>query len=61
VNPVIAVFLGWLVLGETVTLQTIIAAGVILIAVLIINTKLAVFRQVKPPLRPATSTGVSAD
>jgi drug/metabolite transporter (DMT)-like permease len=36
VNPVVAVFLGWLVLGETVTLRTFIAGGIILVAVALI-------------------------
>jgi drug/metabolite transporter (DMT)-like permease len=44
VNPVIAVFLGWLVMGEAVTAQMVSAMGIILIAVLIINTKLKLFR-----------------
>jgi drug/metabolite transporter (DMT)-like permease len=37
VNPVIAVFLGWLLADETVTLRTIIAAGIIVGAVGLIN------------------------
>ncbi|HKJ93681.1 MAG TPA: EamA family transporter, partial [Longimicrobiales bacterium] len=37
VNPVIAVFLGWLVAGETVTARTIVAAAVIIGAVGLIN------------------------
>lgn len=41
VNPVIAVFAGWLVGGETVTVQMLIAAGVILLGVAVINIKLA--------------------
>src|SRR5260370_19665685 len=32
VNPVVALFLGWLILGETITLRTVIAAAVILTA-----------------------------
>ncbi|MGH2672416.1 MAG: EamA family transporter [Actinomycetota bacterium] len=36
VNPVVAVFLGWLILDETVTLRTIAAGAVIVIAVAII-------------------------
>jgi drug/metabolite transporter (DMT)-like permease len=36
VNPVVAVFLGWLILHETVTIRTIVAGAVILIAVAII-------------------------
>lgn len=40
VNPVIAVFLGWLAADEIVTAQMIIAAGVILLGVAVINTRL---------------------
>jgi len=36
VNPIVAVFLGWLILDETVTLRTIAAGAVIVIAVAII-------------------------
>lgn len=43
VNPVIAVFVGWLVADERVTLQMVIAAGVILLGVAVINTKLPRF------------------
>jgi len=37
VNPVVAVFLGWLLLGETITSQTIFAAATILLSVWFIN------------------------
>lgn len=36
VNPVVALFLGWLWAGETITLRTALAAGVILTAVLLV-------------------------
>jgi drug/metabolite transporter (DMT)-like permease len=36
VNPVVAVMLGWAMLGEPVTLQTFIAGGIILVAVALI-------------------------
>jgi drug/metabolite transporter (DMT)-like permease len=36
VNPIVAVFLGWLILHETVTIRTIGAGAVIVIAVAII-------------------------
>ncbi len=36
VNPVVALFLGWLVAGETITLRTALAAAVILTAVLLV-------------------------
>ncbi len=38
VNPVVALFLGWLVVGETITLRTMLAAAVILAAVLLVIT-----------------------
>lgn len=38
VNPVVALFLGWLWAGETITLRTALAAGVILTAVLLVIT-----------------------
>jgi drug/metabolite transporter (DMT)-like permease len=38
VNPVVALFLGWLFVGEAITLRTIIAAAVILTAVLLVIT-----------------------
>lgn len=36
VNPVVAVLLGWAMLGEAVTLQTFVAGGIILVAVALI-------------------------
>jgi len=38
VNPVVALFLGWLGAGETITLRTALAAAVILSAVLLVIT-----------------------
>lgn len=38
VNPVVALFLGWLIAGETISLRTIIAAVVILTAVVLVIT-----------------------
>ena len=37
VNPVVAVFLGWLLAGETITTQQIIALSIILVGVLLVN------------------------
>jgi drug/metabolite transporter (DMT)-like permease len=37
VNPIVAVFLGWLILDESITRRTIIAAGVIITSVIIIT------------------------
>jgi drug/metabolite transporter (DMT)-like permease len=36
VNPVVAVFLGWLVLDETITIRTLVAGAIIVVAVAII-------------------------
>ncbi len=38
VNPVVAVFLGWLLAGEPVTTRTLLGAGIIVGAVVMINT-----------------------
>jgi drug/metabolite transporter (DMT)-like permease len=38
VNPVVALFLGWLAIGETIVLRTALAAAVILTAVLLVIT-----------------------
>ncbi len=38
VNPIVALFLGWLIVGETITLRTVIAAAVILTAVILVIT-----------------------
>ena len=54
VNPVVALFLGWLVIGETITLRTVLAAAVILTAViLVISAPHPVRAQVKAAV-PAT-------
>jgi drug/metabolite transporter (DMT)-like permease len=37
VNPIVAVFLGWAILGEIVTMRTVLAALVILIGVALVN------------------------
>jgi drug/metabolite transporter (DMT)-like permease len=47
VNPVVALFLGWLLLSEPITLRTILAAAVILTAVLLVITA--------PHRKPATA------
>jgi len=38
VNPVVALFLGWLILGEPLSLRTVLAAAVILTAVVLVIT-----------------------
>jgi drug/metabolite transporter (DMT)-like permease len=48
VNPLVAVFLGWLILGEPVTARTLAAAAVIVASVAIITTQ-----RSRGPTRPA--------
>ena len=38
VNPVVAVFLGWLILGESVTLPIVVGGGIVVLAVAIVIT-----------------------
>jgi drug/metabolite transporter (DMT)-like permease len=45
VNPLVAVFLGWLVLGEPLTWQTVLAAAFIVFSVVLINTSPAPRRR----------------
>ena len=47
VNPIVALFLGWYFLGEQITMQSIMAAVVLLTGVYFINTKkkLAIFSR----------------
>ena len=49
VNPIVALFTGWFFLNEVITVQSIIAAGVLLTGVYFINTKkkLALFERFK--------------
>jgi drug/metabolite transporter (DMT)-like permease len=52
VNPVVAVFLGWAILGERITLRTLVAGAVVVAAVAVIVT--AQSRRVEPvPVEPA--------
>ena len=46
VNPIVAVFLGWLILGEPITRRTLVASAIIVAAVAIITT--AKSRATKP-------------
>ncbi len=51
VNPVVALFLGWLIAGESITLRTVLAAAVILTAViLVITAPHPVRARVKEPI-----------
>ena len=55
VNPVVALFLGWLLIGESITLRTVIAAAVILTAVLLVITAphAAPLHAKRPVIEPA--------
>jgi drug/metabolite transporter (DMT)-like permease len=56
VNPVIAVFLGWALAGEALSVRTLVAAAVIVAGVVLITT-----RQGKPAVRrPVSSTNLDA-
>jgi len=55
VNPVVALFLGWLIAGEAITLRTVIAAAVILTAVILVIT--APHRTPKPVITPVPAPG----
>jgi drug/metabolite transporter (DMT)-like permease len=41
VNPLVAVFLGWLILGEPITMRTVAAAAIIVLSVAVITTQRA--------------------
>jgi drug/metabolite transporter (DMT)-like permease len=64
VNPVVAVMLGWLVLGETIDARTVLAGGVIVFAVALIVTARGRMQQpdsVRPDDRdPAVSAGTTS-
>jgi drug/metabolite transporter (DMT)-like permease len=55
VNPVVALFLGWLFAGEAITLRTVIAAAVILTAVILVIT--APHRTAAPVTVPVPAPG----
>jgi drug/metabolite transporter (DMT)-like permease len=65
VNPVVAVFLGWAFAGEPVTGRTLLAAGVIIGAVMLITTyrarPQAVVVEVEESVPPAPAAAGSAD
>lgn len=58
VNPIIALFLGWYFLNEQVTVQSIVAAAILLTGVYFINTrkKLVMFSRFSPKMRRRTDT-----
>lgn len=53
VNPIVAVFLGWLVLGEVITARTLAAAAVIVVSVAIVTTQRPRLPAGRAPLAPA--------
>jgi drug/metabolite transporter (DMT)-like permease len=57
VNPVVAVFLGWALAGEEITAETVVAAGIIIAAVVIITTYKG--KQVQPSVSPPARTQAS--
>jgi drug/metabolite transporter (DMT)-like permease len=59
VNPVVAVLLGWLVLGEPLTMRTVVASAVILVAVAIIVSARSRPAKVAARAGPVTGTNVS--
>ena len=54
VNPVVALFLGWLILGEAITVRTVVAAAVILTAVILVIT--APHRVAAPAAAPVAAS-----
>ena len=61
VNPVIAIFAGWLLADETITPQMLVAAAVILLGVAIATTKLNMFRRkTNEPAPAATETSIAS-
>jgi drug/metabolite transporter (DMT)-like permease len=64
VNPIVAVLLGWAILHETVTMRMLIAAGVILIGVALVNIDWSsrdVLSHLPARLRPTRTPSRSGD
>jgi drug/metabolite transporter (DMT)-like permease len=57
VNPVVAIFLGWLLLSERINLRTILAGAIILFAVVLV---ISAPRRVDPSPAPAVASAVEA-
>lgn len=55
VNPVVALFLGWLIAGESITMRTVLASAVILSAVILVITAPQKKRMKVPETLPAPS------
>jgi drug/metabolite transporter (DMT)-like permease len=58
VNPLVAVFLGWLILGEPITTRTLAAAAVIVVSVAVITTPRG--RSTIPKEAPPAGSGETA-
>jgi drug/metabolite transporter (DMT)-like permease len=52
VNPVVAVFLGWAILGEAISVRTVVAGGVVLAAVALIVSTSSRRTEPAPEVRP---------
>jgi drug/metabolite transporter (DMT)-like permease len=57
VNPVVALFLGWLLLGEPITLRTVVAGAIILFAVVLV---ISAPRRAAPAPSPVVASTVEA-
>ena len=57
VNPVVALFLGWLFAGEVISLRTVIAAVIILTAVILVSTAPHPASASKEDLEPVPAPG----
>ncbi|HEY7754759.1 MAG TPA: EamA family transporter [Actinomycetota bacterium] len=60
VNPVVAVLLGWLILDETVTVRTVVAGAIIVVAVAIIISTGGTARREEPVPVEAERAGAAA-
>ena len=63
VNPIVAVFLGWLFASEPITGRMLVAGGLVVVAVVAITTgkRRAAERRVEPELTPAAVTNGCAE
>jgi drug/metabolite transporter (DMT)-like permease len=62
VNPIVAVFLGWAILGEPITVRTVLATLVILVGVALVNLDWSPSeeRRLEPTAPPGTSPSQSS-
>jgi drug/metabolite transporter (DMT)-like permease len=59
INPIVAVFLGWLLLDEPVTARTFVAAAIIIASVLIITVQRNRRRLAVPPRQAVVPAGIA--